>query len=73
MREKNGMEQEEENAPCYVGVPLRKMAPEKMRIQSTPQVIEKDCFISAYHLEQVQIQDNLVTVILPGIHRKIIN
>lgn len=71
MREKNGMEEEEEeNAPCCVGTPPRKMAPEKMRIHGTPQVIEKVCFILSYHLEQVQIRDNLVTVILPTIHRK---
>lgn len=70
MREKNGMEQEEERAPCCVKVPPRKMAPEKMRIYGTPEVIEKACFISPYRGEQVQIQDNMVTVILPGIHRK---
>lgn len=46
------------------------MAPEKMRIHGTPQVIEKACFILAYHPEQVQIRDNLVTVILPGMRRE---
>lgn len=41
-----------------------------MRIYGTPEVIEKACFILPYRGEQVQIQDNMVTVILPGIHRK---
>lgn len=49
MREKNGME--EENAPCCVGAPPRKMALEKMRIHGTQQQIEKACFILSYHLE----------------------
>lgn len=40
MREKNGAGWEWDDAPCCVGAPPRKMAPEKMRIHSTPQVIE---------------------------------
>lgn len=39
MREKNGMEWEEEKAPRCVRVPPRKMSAEKMR--NSPEVIEK--------------------------------
>lgn len=41
-----------------------------MRIHGTPQVIEKACFILAYHGEQVHIQEYVVTASLPGTRSK---